>query len=564
MALIIAIVSVIFFQSFLTNIVSDAQSGVSIDEYTQMQGERLAIERIVKEAVLEFYEEQYVKDGKPAHDDGELVKLINTYLDAMKGSGASTFTLTAHDALPDSFGTSRLAFWPNLTLNTAATPAIIATTMDQGGAPGTYKLAKVNLDGSGRSTYRRVSSFMPDYSEALQVQRNDTSATDNFAFTVTRATSGVANHVYTVYLRLYQVPVTDFGLISYAIANSKTSIPDAPADLTHASTSIADGVADRSIRALCMSKMATSLAGGTVNTLNDNSGLLFPYAYREQFSASSLLWEYVCYVREYMDAIVPMSTPYTGPGRLQDITLYRIRSLSQTGVMEGATENQYNIKSIDNYERNGAGAIQYKTDAYGNVVKDGLGNPIPKRYARDVAFGTVGPWTIDLNNVPDDVNTTAATIAKDAYRRIYVTAHGNAADMDLVIKDSATGAGVRKPVLIWINGWSVTDSTGASNTTVYLDGDLSDQDILIYGAGVTIRTRNNAKVKGAILLDDVSATLVSDDGTDLALNGTLVWKNGANTPPALGKIVFTPGVSDTIRAVAPRFLLVDARSSAQF
>jgi hypothetical protein len=97
-----------------------------------------------------------------------------------------------------------------------------------------------------------------------------------------------------------------------------------------------------------------------------------------------------------------------------------------------------------------------------------------------------------------------------------------------------------------------------------LDGDLSDQDILIYGAGVTIRTRNSAKMKGALLLDDVSATLVSDDGTNLTLNGTLVWKNGANTPPALGKIVFTPGVSDTIRAVAPRFLLVDARSSAQF
>ena len=439
----------------------------------------------------------------------------------MAGVGGHTYSI-AHDPLPPSYGTAKTAFWPNLTLSGSF---ITTTVLNQGGATGGYSIVPVNLDTLGLS-FRRAAASMPVRSAALQVQ--PTGSNDYFLFTITRDDG----HVFRVYVRLFQVPLTDFNLVSYAIANSAAGIPaDPPALPAALSSKLAAGT----LRGLSMSRMATN------NSLNDASGLLFPYSYREVFSGASLLPEYFCYYREFMDNIVPMS--FMGA---QNMCLYSVGSLSQTGTVNGATPSD--TCYIDNF-RNASGVIQ-------TTVDPGTGATVKVRSAT--------LWRIDLNNVPATKTTAVSSgSATDSFRRIYVQIRGST-DAELEIKDSVHGGGVTTPVLIWLNGWGVTDNTGAANAIVNLSGDLTDQDVYIYASGVTIRTQN-ASLKGAVVLDDVNGSLISTSGT-FNLQGSLIWKNGIATVSGvdLDHTSLTAGTSDILRSVAPRFLVVDVQSNVQY
>jgi hypothetical protein len=498
MALIVALVTVTLFQGYMTNVVSDAGAGETLDLFTQAQGERIAIERVVKEAVLEYYE-----IGRMGGTPPTISELIESFLDNME-SGGVTYAVTTAASLPSYQPT---LFWPNL-------------DTDGNTACGSFELIDTNLS-NFFVVLRRVGQYMPAPTLVPQLFQD---SEDHFTYTITRSDGPIFN----VHVRLYQVPVTDYNVVAYAVAKSKTSIPDAPPDLPD---TISDAITAGDIHALCMSKLgaANSIAN---NGNEDGEGLDFPYSFRELFSGASLVWEYLCYNADYIKVLAPKDYRLAG-GVVQPLAMYSLSALEQEGMINGAVPPE--SMGFDNYQRVG-GVIQY--------------DPVTGQPIRlDTA------WTVDLNTLSDAKIDGSA--GADTFRRIYVQAPGT---MTLNITDSAAGGGVTTPVVIWVNGWSVTDAVTyeAAPTTINLVGDLRDQEIFIYVCGSQIVPSANARMKGMIVLDDLFGGIDSSTGY-LTLDGLISFR--ADSPYVdLEGVAVNSQTLPALRRIAPRFLLVDAQS----
>ncbi|MFA5257039.1 MAG: hypothetical protein WC360_02715 [Opitutales bacterium] len=505
MALILSVVMLIIFQAYTTNVMSDMGAGNSLDRYTQYQGERVAIERLVKEALMEFYEQPRM---------GQAVASVQTLLDGFLNDMSAASGINYVAAVPANLPSNGTTFWN--ALDPSGTTPI-------GGA---FHLFQVDVSAFPPIAKRRVAQYMPDPAHALSVA-GATVADDTFEFIINR--TGDGNTVrFNVYVRMFQVPATDFNVISYAIADDAAHIPNTPPALN---AGVITDIATGTIHALCMSKM------GGVNAIN--STLDFPYSYRELFSAASMLWEWTLYHDTYIRQYFPSVSGIYGAYSILDL---------------GAINMPVAVDGISCL------AVTH-VDGGGNVIVDS------------------GVWTIDLDAVPDIFVFTdpaqEASVSPElkTIRRIYIQLATTlpAPPSTLVIRDNnpveATSIN-KRPIVIWINGWDRGDmAVPPANYSVRLQGNLTNQPVLIFASGVNIVTDAGTSMNGVIILDDKLADLAPVAGATFTLNGLLAW-NGASATVDSSNIVVNPYQTSVtypvnpFRSVAPRFLLVDAQSRA--
>ncbi len=496
MALILAVVMLLMFQAYITNVISDNGVGESLDRYTQYQGERVALERIVKEAVLEHYE--LIRMGKASPG---VTSLLNSFLSSMAGSSGVTYTAST---VPDLPGNSIGSFWPLIRGN----PQSLG---------GSYNLFDVPM--GNVTSKRKVGQYAPNPASVYAVA-GAASTDDVFEFVIDR--TGDGNTVrFNLYTRLYQVPASDYNLISYAIATSPANIPASPPAITSAmSAALANG----SLHGLAMTQMG---GGNAISSAVD-----FPYSYRELFSAASLLWEWVFYDDDYIRTLFPNKN-----------WVFTRMDMSAYDIPSPGLEGFYCVAN---------------TDSDGNV--------------------TDGVWNIDLHYLPDPNimgyygggTEPEHDTFLDGFRRIYIQLPDNPASVNssLVIRDSVvTGAAsaatdYNQPVIIWINGWEAAQqSTLPGKYQVYLTGNLTDQPLYIFASGVDITASTNTTMNGMILLDDRLGGLAAASGATLTVNGLVAW-NGMNEAAVdmNGSIAIGSFASNPFRTSAPRYLLVDVQS----
>lgn len=506
MALILALVMLLVFQAYTTSVISDIGAGESLDRYTQYQGERVAIERLVKEAVLQYYE-----SARMGVATDSIENVLKAFLTEMDASSSVDYAVTL-PAFP-----SNASFWP----------VMDASPKSVGGAYSLYDDALESV-----VSKRRIANYVPNPAHVYQVRRGTGSGDDVFDVKITR-TNGGETVEYHVYVRMYQVPVTDFNLISYAVASDVASLPDSPPELN--STLNGKSSADN-FHSLCMTKMdADSAVNSTVN---------YPYAFRELFSSASLPWQLICYKDSYLKSF------FTGKDFHSIMELVPLVDMSKDTLIAQEAFNLANPGStLAPYN-----GISYDVD--GSVT------------------GTAKQWTIDLTDVPN--NDPSATT--DGIRSIYIQIPDTAVDSSVLIKDSAPGVektehlgdanyGSGDPVFIWINGWSRAKlSPAIANYKIYLSGNLTDQDVYIFASGADIVAESGAEMNGAIILDDRLAGLEAA-GTlptgGFKVHGLIAWSGTNGDVKMNGPIDVIPW-NDTytshFRAYAPRFLLVDAQS----
>ena len=229
MALVMAIISAVLLQAYLTKVTGDLTASAALDRHLQFQGERVAVERVVKEAILQYYEMPRFGTAPPSVD-----AVIVQLLDQMSSDGEVTFSLQSSPTLPGS--TSSVfnpdSFWAALTGD--------ETPIGNG-----FVLKENSLEQS----HKRAYSFLPWF-PALEVV-NDSSGDFIFPFVVQRSGTG-GTVTFQVNVRMWQVPVSDFNLVSYVIAEDQTSLPDDPPAL---SAGLSSAITSAQIAGLCMSKM---------------------------------------------------------------------------------------------------------------------------------------------------------------------------------------------------------------------------------------------------------------------------------------------------------------------
>lgn len=605
MALLIVVVMAVLFQAYLTHVMSDMNAGNTFDRISQYNGERMAIGNLVKEAVLQYYERPRV-----GQNGFTIQTLLNDYLNAMDNGGPVAYVVNVNSAFPLSTDAAGAGiFWPRLAGND--TPLSGAFVLHNEALP--QNLAK-----------SRVAQFVGDPAQNVLSVRNGNN--DIFQITVSRIENArQVNFVY--YIRLFQVPVTDFNLIAYGITDVVADIPAAPPAINGAtSTSIANG----NLSVLALSRMDAP------NDINRNSAVAstaYPYLYRELFSAAAGVWEYVCYNNtdvhgqniNYMMDIIPnrfgvyvLEDPYMGDvqrvnqgagGAAPVVDV--VSDLAGTNGFDPDYRDAANNRvSFNGYRVDADGEFLYTnanvadpatgvvvdTNGDGIINEDLDGDGVFDGYDEgDASMGfslygsTVVPavsqpvsvsWVIDLDRVP---NPTTGTDLN--YRRIYIHLPDDQATItaypinisSVTITDSNPGAttpGATLPVIICVEGWScatkmmLNDNTRPNaNYTINLEGNLTDQQVMLYAAAADVLITDNCQMSGMLLFDDRLSGFATNNNKTFTLNGLVAW-NGTMPSATIG--MNDPGVTinrlagnNDFRAIAPRFLLVDVRSETQ-
>ena len=575
MALLIVVVMALLFQTYMTHVLSDMKTGGTFDEVAQYNGERQAVGNLVKEAVLQYYERPRLGQAVPS----SLSDLVQDYLDQMQ-AGGTTYTVSSIDPFPANAPTT---FWPTIPNSAAAgvDSAIGAFWLHSENVP--VDLAK-----------GRVAQFFGD-SNASVLEVLNAAKKDIFSVQVTRATGGT-HATFTYYLRLFQVPVTNFNLISYAITEKAADIPDTPPDL-------GNGITLANVNALALSKM--NQVG--INLLGTASTTTYPYMYRELFSATASVWEYAFYTNTTFNYIVTdvmqdatdmdmLMDPYTGDVYTQTVNGASV-TMTRKSSFDGSTgfdpEYKYNdgaghVTTVDvnGYRVTSTGGIDPRTGVEtGLLFNDGTA---ATDYNLDGAINHLdvdardgGPfhlpneldWTFDLEKI---VPVTAGS----TYRKIYVhlpDTLGTIQHSRVNLIDSLHGTVGATPVILCVEGWSrankIIVTPGAALPPVYqifLDGDLTDQQVMIYDVGADILLASNCSMDGVLMFDDKIAGFSRNNHT-FTFRGLFAW-SGKMTKPNLtpsgiaideDHISVAPlpaGTDNQFRSIAPRFMLVDVRS----
>lgn len=570
MVLLIVVAMATLFQAYMTHVLNDMKAGSTFDTRAQLNGERMAIGHIVKEAVLQYYERPRVGQSVTSID-----ALTKEYLDQMAATGV-TYTVTLNDTFPVNGST----FWPAIP-NSAA----IGTST----AMGTFDLysEKVPADLSKS----RIAQYVGDSSASILGVRKSTK-NDVFSVTVKRTEGGSSiNFVY--YLRMYQVPVTNYNVIAYAITDKGDDIPNSPPTLGAATT-----VGDISV--LALSKMD---AGNSINKGAAAQSTAYPYLYRELFSSAASVWEYVFYnnasnvnymatdVMKDANDVYMLSDPYLSDVT-KTVTTGGVTSAVTCSLQDGSTgfdpEYKSNGTTVDaeGYRVTAAGGY---VDASGNIV--GLLNSDGTVATTDInADGIINHQDVTKFGNPDELDWTfdlqkIATInSADSYRQIYVhlpdTIPSTITKAQITITDSVSGAvtGYDKPVIICVEGWSRANNEMKSvahpdNYKIYLDGpNLKDQQIMLYVAGVDVLLGSNCSMDGMLFFDDKLAGF-NRNNHSFTFRGLAAWNGNMTAPniPVSGigmdsnYITITPlpaGTDNQFRSIAPRYLLVDVRSES--
>lgn len=529
LALVIAVVCVIMFQGFITDVTSDMAAAAELDRHMQLQAERVAVEHIVKEGLLRYYEEARLA-APPAGAN----TLINGMLDNMEGGGI-TYSVTSGANLPsNSAGVGAGSFWPVL--------ASAGTT----NLSGVFQLQPEN-NANGLSL-RSVDSFLPPPLPAQQVIDSSKAANEQpiFPFVITRQVGAQTGSViFTVDARMWQVPITDLNLVSYAIANSAASIPDAPAALSDALTA---DIASGTINALCLSKMSTGNVISSTTT--------YPYYYRDIFSAGSLVWEWEWFFGAYMNDYLRFN-----------------EDVDDEKIFWDLTPNDHNANDNDSATVN---LPRFPTTESGMTYHEPSGS------------GGTAYWTIDLHNVRDGVSGASpesqlTAMNTETFRRICVyvpnSEHRDDNNRTIAVRvtDSSPGSVLsgsanpwetaERPVILWFFG---REAPG-QQLTVILEGDLTDQPVFIIAAGVSV-VCHSAHLNGVLLLEPKNTLFATGGHTGdpaLTVDGLLAYDGGV--AGVVGDIGFADGAvvvnpydttdgANPFRPIAPRYLLVDTKS----
>jgi len=582
LALIIALVGAVLFQAYLTHVLSDMKASQYFDTVSQYEGERQAIGKLVKEAVLQYYE-------CPRMDVSvtSVKTILDGYLAAMTINSTLTYTVSTVPTLPSN---SDSTFWAKLTDSDSDGSVMNAgdtTAMDTG-----FMLVSEALPDFISKSH--MAKFIPVTANALSIQT--TAYSDLFTFVVTRtdtAANTASSVTFTYYVRMFQVPVTDYNLVAYAMADTTDDIVATPPTMTADTISKIKG---GSINALCLSKMDLGNSIALVNTTSYDPLKSYPYMYRELFSAANGVWEWAFYKSDYMANYFPTAT---GNG------VYLV-NLSTTPSEETVTVD--GVSYADEYGTTGFTPAYYNTSSpsgrvscngYPETISATTGYPTgftnwagTTNYATEALATAAGvtansptkvSWTFNLN--------TIALAGSATERRIYIKLPDTATPASTIrITDSSAGSGVTTPVVICIEGWARynaikngTLTTVPANYSLYLGDEattaianLTDQQILIYAVGANIipGPSGGAKMNGAILLDDRLAGL--DSVYTLTLNGLFAWSGGDTTSAtaspgnkvsltnlSLSKLsnTATGGTAseNSFRALAPRYLLVNVQ-----
>jgi hypothetical protein len=596
MALIISIVTAILFQAYIAHVLSDLKTGETFDKQAQYEAERVAIGNMLKESILQYYECPRFSNTVNTGSNPKFSTIFQSYLTAMQGTSVTyAFDASTFDnALPSSA-------YNSLTPSKAGTfwQAINAKkTAGDNFAIGGFYL--VDRSVPSLLQHHRIAQFMPDTANVLAVQTKPAKDQDNgIQFTVTRTDTGSAPAItvtYDYYVRMFQVPGTDFNLISYAVADTSDDIPSS---MTALPAAMKTDLANKTTYGLCMSKMDADNELGTLTA--------YPYMYRELFSSASSVWEWALYSKDYITQYfptasgnssylidmaaspldesaslvtytattsnvlvsdagcnasgVPQSGTYTSSGFTPRYYTAADKEVNRDGypvVVTPGKNYTYDLKKTDHV----ASETNVDNDPLGLVTEsDSIADGVPQEDIAKVK------WTLDLGLI-----TTTTTINATAYRCIYIKLpQDHLTDnwtSELTITDSTQS--IATPVVICIEGWgryntSVTPPVPTSPVMEYpihLSGNLTHQQVLIYAVGAALDTTSATSMNGVLMLDDRLGSLSIPSGSPLTLNGLLVWNGNKLAPP--GSLTIKPlsnGTADdnAFRPLAPRFLLVDVQ-----
>jgi hypothetical protein len=573
LALVIALVGAILFQAYLTHVLSDIKTSGEFDTVSQYEGERRAIGNLVKESVLQYYECPRLNVGVTS-----VQKTLEAYLAAMKMTNI-TYSVDTMPALPSN---AEATFWVNLSVDGDSDGEVMEAGDSETLGTGFKLKSELLPDILSKS---RIAQYIPDPDNVLSIQTD--ALDDVFTFVITRTDSNTNTEViFTYYVRMFQVPVTDYNLVAYAMADTTADIVDKPPTL---STTMVDAIKDGDISALCLSKMADDSAITKISLAASTS---YPYSYRELFSAGNGVWEWVFYDDEYIGQYFPTNTGNgvylvnlsTTPSE-ETVTVDGVSYADEYGTT-GFTPAYYNTNSpsgrvsCNGYPETCDAATGYPTgftNWSGTAITDQDGDGAVTEL--DASIAGVVPkvptkvlWKFDLNKI--------STLGTATERRIYIKLPEDAlpsTKSTITLTDSTvSGVDTAGKVVICIEGWkrynnNKADITNApENYTFYL-GDattatnLTDQQILLFAVGANIITPSDGTtMNGAILLDDRLSGFPASN--KLTLNGLFAWSGGGNTSASVkldGLTVNKLAVANYFRKLAPRYLLVNVQSSTK-
>jgi hypothetical protein len=208
-ALFFVISASILFQAYTRYSITDFTVMEDLLTFQDLHSLRVSCENAVANMLVVHFE----NDRMPSHDN-DAYSVIQGELGELAEGNISFHLLTSGDnpasPIPDSTINS---FWPNLGVS---------------GTPGNLFLGQTFLDGNfnivptlnefAMAGIRRVDSFLrPDFN-ALSIQNNSLSQNpDVFSFPIERRVNGTPTHLFTVDIRMWQVPIVDFNLVAFAL-----------------------------------------------------------------------------------------------------------------------------------------------------------------------------------------------------------------------------------------------------------------------------------------------------------------------------------------------------------
>lgn len=547
-ALFFIISASILFQAYTRYSIQDFTVMEDLLTFQDLHSLRVSCENAVANMLVVHFE----NDRMPSHDNNPYT-VIQGELDQLNESGISFHLLTSGDNPASSLADSSInSFWPDVALGgTAGNLFLSSTALD-----GNFALVP-QLNEFASAGLRRVDSFLRVTGtaptslpfSALRIQNNALgSDPEVFRFPIERRVNGTPSHLFTVDIRMWQVPVADFNLVAFALPTFVEMNPgDDPIGL----------IIDPPVAPAITSAMQTGLSDGTLRGLavsgNYTHGNGDPYwvdqyefpAYfaNPMIGGGSRVWDYLF--------------RYTG-------YYHRLAMLPVNGIFHVDLEANYNQGDWSN------GFVYLDLDTDEEFLTDT--DPIFDAVATldDVA----NTWTIDLSDLPDNPSSGFAYRAYITYDMEQNKTSLQGPDNSLIITQS--GSPAADPLIIIVSGRAIGELDTRPTIPVTIDGDISspialilldttttlanpgpDNDLLINGCLYFYRFDfDNANPSGGIEPDSTSFTVnwsLAWYGADLELNSDI---QRATVPGTMD--------NDTLmifRALLPRYFILDADST---
>jgi hypothetical protein len=275
LAILMMVVMLTMMTGYFTQFTTDNNAGQELSYFQQIAADRNSVEQIVKEAVLYYYESALFGDAPV----DPLETVINTALGQLNNSSIDLLFVLDTAASP-------LPVMPTNSAN------FLCVNLSGGNTPfgDGFELFPI----AGQSpTIRRVDRYLnPNMSRLIVAPATTTDAEGHrYTFVIRRTGPGGVGRVdvtYTVSLKMYQVPLTDFNLLgaSYvkdgypAMLNTVVPLTDAGGNPLQLSANINNGT----LFGMCTSWPQDNQSLGNV--------VQWPNYYREALSAGSVAWEY--------------------------------------------------------------------------------------------------------------------------------------------------------------------------------------------------------------------------------------------------------------------------------